>query len=236
MRSVVRAAYSGRLAGSSDTGVICNSDSGCSRWRLASAKKTSRPNVSSIASTSQRVPTRPVCLDGDRDGCRACASQSGLMVQFRTRPRMRAGVAHGERACRPIMRLAPALKMTSCHKQADNAGRGAFAGVASALPVQQAPPEPAQPSAQADRGFDAAQVHQAGAIKPLRQTQDDGGNDHHGGCGVTRQAMEQVRPAPARPASKRRPRVNPCRSKMRHFPNIRTPHAGGRRKHAPARI
>ena len=59
MRSVVRAAYSGRLAGSSDTGVIRNSDSGCSRWRLASAKKTSRPNVSSIASRSQRVPTRP---------------------------------------------------------------------------------------------------------------------------------------------------------------------------------
>ncbi len=59
MRSVVREAYSGRLAGSSDTGVICNSDSGCNRWRLASAKNTRSPNVSSIASTSQRVLTRP---------------------------------------------------------------------------------------------------------------------------------------------------------------------------------
>jgi len=36
-----------------------------------------------------------------------------------------------------------------------------------ALPGQQAPSEPAQPSAQADRGFDAGEAQDAGTLKPL---------------------------------------------------------------------
>ena len=59
MRSVVRAAYSGRFLGSSDIGSRCNSDNGWSRCRLASARNTSRPRINSTASTSQRVKKRP---------------------------------------------------------------------------------------------------------------------------------------------------------------------------------
>src|SRR5215831_17494182 len=45
MRSVVRAAYSGRCTGSSDNGVAFNCSSVAKRPRLASAKKTSRPTT-----------------------------------------------------------------------------------------------------------------------------------------------------------------------------------------------
>jgi hypothetical protein len=63
-------------------------------------------------------------------------------------------------------------------------------GSSLALPVQQAPSEPAQPSAQADRGFDAGEAQDAGALKPLRQTQNDGGKDYDNAGGVNRHAMD----------------------------------------------
>ena len=55
MRSVVRAAYSGRLAGSSDVGCCCNSVSGSNRCRLASPRKTRRPRIRRNARMSQRL-------------------------------------------------------------------------------------------------------------------------------------------------------------------------------------
>ena len=61
MRNVVRAAYSGRFSGASDSGASCNSDSGCSKWRLASATKTKIASVSRMASASQRVMPRAAC-------------------------------------------------------------------------------------------------------------------------------------------------------------------------------
>src|SRR5215831_289917 len=61
MRSVVRAAYSGRCVGSRDSGVIRSSAIGCSRLRLASAKKIRMPRTSRTARTSQRLSARVHC-------------------------------------------------------------------------------------------------------------------------------------------------------------------------------
>ena len=61
MRSVVRAAYSGGCVGSSDIGVIRSSAIGCSRLRLASAKKIRMPRTSRTARTSQRLSARVHC-------------------------------------------------------------------------------------------------------------------------------------------------------------------------------
>ena len=58
MRKVVRAAYSGRLAGSSDTGWRVSSVKGSNRCRLASARNTKSPRVSRTASASQRLSKR----------------------------------------------------------------------------------------------------------------------------------------------------------------------------------
>ena len=59
MRSVVRAAYPGRFAGSSETGWRCSSVNGCNRCRLASARNTNSPRIKRTARTSQRVKKRP---------------------------------------------------------------------------------------------------------------------------------------------------------------------------------
>src|SRR5271169_4771065 len=58
MRSVVRAAYSGRLRGSSDVGWRCNSAIGSNRWRLASARNTSNTRINNTASKSHRLNRR----------------------------------------------------------------------------------------------------------------------------------------------------------------------------------
>ena len=58
MRRVVRAAYSGRWAGSSDSGCCCSSASGCSRCLLASARNARSPRIRRIASSSHRVNKR----------------------------------------------------------------------------------------------------------------------------------------------------------------------------------
>ena len=58
MRKVVRAAYSGRLAGSSDTGWRVSSVKGSNRCRLASARNTKSPRVIRTASASQRLNKR----------------------------------------------------------------------------------------------------------------------------------------------------------------------------------
>ena len=58
MRSVVRAAYSGRLRGSSEGGCFCSSASGSKRLRLASARKTRRPRIKRMARMSHRLNKR----------------------------------------------------------------------------------------------------------------------------------------------------------------------------------
>jgi hypothetical protein len=55
MRSVVRAAYPGRLAGSSESLDDARSANGCVIPRLASARKTTIPRARSAASRSQRL-------------------------------------------------------------------------------------------------------------------------------------------------------------------------------------
>jgi len=61
MRSVVRAAYQGRFAGSRETGDVPRLASGCVSSRLASARNTSRPMTRTAASRSQRFRMRARC-------------------------------------------------------------------------------------------------------------------------------------------------------------------------------
>src|SRR3974390_2500548 len=58
MRSVVRAAYSGRLRGSSAGGGLCNSAKGSKRFRLASPRKTRSPRIKRTARMSHRLNKR----------------------------------------------------------------------------------------------------------------------------------------------------------------------------------
>src|ERR1700758_3207844 len=58
MRSVVRAAYSGRLRGSSEGGCLCKSAKGAKRFLLASARKTRSPRIKRMARMSHRLNKR----------------------------------------------------------------------------------------------------------------------------------------------------------------------------------
>ncbi len=55
MRSVVRAAYSGKCNGSNDKAVALSWASGSNRPRLASPRKAIKPMTTTIATASQRV-------------------------------------------------------------------------------------------------------------------------------------------------------------------------------------
>src|SRR6516225_1735780 len=58
MRRVVRAAYSGRLRGSSEGGCRCSSAKGSKRFRLASPTKIRSPRINRMARKSQRLNKR----------------------------------------------------------------------------------------------------------------------------------------------------------------------------------
>src|SRR5262249_26036522 len=101
MRKVVRAAYSGRLRGSSEGGCFCSSASGSKRFRLASARKTKRPRIKRMARMSHRLNKRvqpPTEMGTNtrivRASCWKPLSETDVTKLSRNRERAEAG-GHG---------------------------------------------------------------------------------------------------------------------------------------------